>query len=201
MPARIEPEARRRQVIEAAFRLVVTEGVAGMSLRKVAAESGLNIGSVRHYFDGHHDLLVAAAQEAGERMGRRLASHPTEGLRGLTGDAAADAFQALVEELLPLDDARHDEAVVVVEFILASRTRIAFHSAAARMGENLIDVLTDAFKALETSVPETRAVQLSALIGGLTLDAITPHGAPSIDQLRATLRSHLRMQLCLPQDG
>lgn len=201
VPARIEPEARRRQVIEAAFRLVVTEGVAGMSLRKVAAESGLNIGSVRHYFDGHHDLLVAAAQEAGERMGRRLASHPAEGLRGLTGNAAADAFQALVEELLPLDDDRHDEAVVVVELILASRTRTAFHAAVARMGEDLIDVLTDAFKALDTSVPETRAAQLSALIGGLTLDAITPHGALSIDQLRSTLRSHLRMQLGLPEDG
>ncbi|WP_198587525.1 TetR/AcrR family transcriptional regulator, partial [Brevibacterium epidermidis] len=73
MPARIDPEERRQQVIEAAFRLVIVDGIEGVSLRKVADESGLNIGSVRHYFDGHHDLLTAAAEEAGDRMGRRLA--------------------------------------------------------------------------------------------------------------------------------
>ena len=44
MPARIDPEQRRQQVIEAAFRLVVAEGMEGVSLRKVADESGLNIG-------------------------------------------------------------------------------------------------------------------------------------------------------------
>lgn len=66
--ARIDPRERRRDIVRAAFRLVVAEGVAGMSLRKVAAESGLNIGSVRHYFRGHDELLIAAAEEAGDRM-------------------------------------------------------------------------------------------------------------------------------------
>ena len=96
MPARIDPEKRRREVVEAAFRLVIAHGVEGISLRKVAEESGLNIGSVRHYFDGHQDLLVAAAQEAGDRMGRRLAQHSVGKLEGLTGTAAVDALQALV---------------------------------------------------------------------------------------------------------
>lgn len=58
MPARIDPQERRQEVIRAAFRLVVAEGIEGVSLRKVADESGLNVGSVRHYFDGHHDLLT-----------------------------------------------------------------------------------------------------------------------------------------------
>ena len=44
MPVRIDPEKRRQQVLEAAFRLVVAEGIDGVSLRKVAEESGLNIG-------------------------------------------------------------------------------------------------------------------------------------------------------------
>lgn len=195
MPARIDPEHRRRQVVEAAFRLVVAEGWEGLSLRKVSAESGLNIGSVRHYFDGHRDLLVAAAEEAGDRMGRRLALHPSDSLRGLTGDAALEALQALVEEVLPVDDERHDESIVVVELITASRTKGVFQVAAARMGADLIDVLTDAFAALDADEPAARAAQLSAVIGGLTIDAITPHGALRADELRATLRAHLRMQL------
>jgi AcrR family transcriptional regulator len=200
MPARIDPGLRRQQVIEAAFRLVVAEGLDGLSLRKVAAESGLNIGSVRHYFDGHHDLLVAAAEEAGDRMGRRLARHPVEALRGMTGEAAVDALQGLVEELLPVDEERRGEAVVVLELILASRTRQAFRPAAARMGDDLAGVLTEAFAALDAARPALQAAQLAALIGGLTIDALTPHGAQDADHLRATLRAHLRMQLRMP-DG
>lgn len=49
MPARIDAEERRQYVIDAAFRLIVAEGLEGLTLRKVAAEANLNIGSVRHF--------------------------------------------------------------------------------------------------------------------------------------------------------
>lgn len=195
MPARIDPDQRRQQVVEAAFRLVVEGGLEGLSLRKVAVESGLNVGSVRHYFDGSQDLLVAAAEEAGERMGRRLARHPVEGLRGLTGETAIDAMRELVEELLPVDEERRDEAIVVLELILASRTRPVLETVAARMGRDLTAVLTGAFDALGVPDPGSRAAGLSALVGGLTIDAVTPHGALGVDQLRATLDSELRLHL------
>lgn len=195
MPARIDPGVRRRHIIEAALRLLVAEGLEGLSLRRVAAEAELNIGSVRHYFDGHQDLLVAVAAEAGDRMGRRLARHPVEELHGLTGEEALNALQALVEELLPLDEERHGEAVALLELILASRIRPVFRPAAARMGEDLSAVLTEAFAALRTPHPERCAAQLSALIGGLTTDAITPHGALSAQRVREILRAQLTMLL------
>ena len=201
MPVRIDPEKRRQQVLEAAFRLVVAEGIDGVSLRKVAEESGLNIGSVRHYFDGHHDLLNAAAKEAGARMGKRLESHPAEKLRGLTGEAALDALQALVETVMPVDEARRDEAIVVVELIMASRTMPVFRATSARMDTNLDAVLLEALECLRVPEADLAAAQLAAIIGGLTLDAVTPHGALSVDRLRAVLRSHLRMLLATPHHG
>lgn len=99
--------------------------------RKVAAEADLNIGSVRHFFGGHEDLLAAAAQEAGDRMGRRLEHHPVEQLRGLTGEKALNALQDLLEQVLPVDEPRKVEAIVVLEFIRASRTQAVFASSAA----------------------------------------------------------------------
>ncbi|MEZ5085247.1 MAG: TetR family transcriptional regulator C-terminal domain-containing protein [Tessaracoccus sp.] len=195
MPARIDPAKRRQQVIEAAFRLVVAEGIEGVSLRKVADESGLNIGSVRHYFDGHHDLLAAAAEEAGHRMGRRLAEHPAEKLRGLRGAMALDALQALVEAVMPIDEERRDEAIVVVELIMASRTRPVFAVMAERMAADLISVLRDALDALGLADTDLVAAQISAVIGGLTIDAVTPHGALGVDRIRAVLRAHLRTLL------
>ncbi|MBV2364679.1 TetR/AcrR family transcriptional regulator [Streptomonospora nanhaiensis] len=195
MPARIDPQERRQEVIRAAFRLVVAEGIEGVSLRKVADESGLNVGSVRHYFDGHHDLLTAAAEEAGARMGRRLASHPAEGLRGLTGEAALDALQALVEAVMPVDEPRRDEAIVVVELIMASRTMPVFRATSERMAVDLAAVLREALDFLDVPDVDLAAAQLAAVIGGLTLDTVTPHGALSVERMRAVLRAHLRMLL------
>lgn len=195
MPARIDPEQRRRQVIEAAFRLVIADGIEGVSLRKVADESGLNIGSVRHCFDGHHDLLTAAAEEAGDRMGCRLAEHPADDLRGLRGDAALDALQKLVETVMPVDDERRAEAIIVVELIIASRTRPVFRSMAERMGEDLSDVMREALEALDVPDPDLAAAQLVAVVGGLTMDAVTPHGSLSVDRVREILRAHLRLLL------
>ncbi|MEZ5088783.1 MAG: TetR family transcriptional regulator C-terminal domain-containing protein [Micropruina sp.] len=193
--ARIDPRERRRDIVRAAFRLVVAEGVAGMSLRKVAAESGLNIGSVRHYFRGHDELLIAAAEEAGDRMGRRLAGHPVEALRGLAGDAARDALQELVEAVLPMDEERRLEAIVVTELIVASRTRPVFAPSAERMGADLRQVIAAALEALGVPDPAGRAAGLTAVIGGLTLDALTPHGRLAPDRMRAILRQHLRLIL------
>ena len=195
MPARIDPEQRRQQVIEAAFRLVIADGIEGVSLRKVADESGLNIGSVRHYFDGHHDLLTAAAEEAGNRMGRRLAEHPVKRLRGLRGDAALDALQALVETVMPVDDARRAETIIVVELVIASRTRPVFRAMSERMGTDLSAVMRDALDALDLPDPDLAAAQLVAVVGGLTMDAVTPHGGLSADRVREILRAQLRLLL------
>ncbi|MGW0251337.1 TetR/AcrR family transcriptional regulator [Nocardia goodfellowii] len=191
MPARIDAEQRRRDVVEAAFRLLVAEGFSGLSLRKVAAESGLNIGSVRHYFDDHRDLLVAAATEVGDRMGQRLARHPLDALRGRTGTQAVDALQALVEELLPVDAERRVESIVLLEFILAARVHPIFRPVTEQMAADMRSVLTEALGVLGTPEPAERAEQLVALIGGLAIDAVTPHGSIGIERLRKTLRAHL----------
>lgn len=191
MPARIDATERRRNVVEAAFRLIVAEGIEGLTLRKVAADANLNIGSVRYFFDGRDGLLEAAAQEAGNRMGQRLMRHPVDRLRGLKGEEALNALQEFIEQVLPVDEPRREEAIVVIELICASRTQKVFASSAAQMASDLHDVITAALACLEIPNPSAAARQISALIGGLTLDAVTPHGSLTVYQLRSTLRDAL----------
>lgn len=195
MPARIDADLRRQEVVEAALRLVVSEGIDGLSLRKVADESRLNIGSVRHYFSGHHDLLAAAAQEAGDRMGHRLAKHPVERLSGLRGSNAIDALQELIEEVLPLDERRREEPIAVVELVMASRTKPVFHTMSERMGSDLAEVISEALIALGAQDPDTGTARLVAVIGGLTLDAVTPHGALTPERIRQVLRAEVQVLL------
>ncbi len=62
----------RTRILEAVLRLVARGGIAEASLRKVAEEAGINIGSVRHYFGSAESLMTAAAEEVGARMAQRL---------------------------------------------------------------------------------------------------------------------------------
>ncbi|MFD5556814.1 TetR/AcrR family transcriptional regulator [Streptomyces sp. NPDC127068] len=200
MPARIDLEQRRRDVIEAAFRLLVAEGVSGMSLRKVAAESGWNIGSVRHYFDDHRTLLMAAATEIGDRMGRRLTRHSADALAGLRGEVAVDALQEMVEELLPIDEERRVESIVLTEFIVAARVNPVFRPVTEQMAADVRTVFTDALGALGVPEPAEEAERLVAVLGGLVIDSVTPHGSLGVERLRKTLRAQVRSVLAAVPD-
>ncbi|WP_226366967.1 TetR/AcrR family transcriptional regulator [Pseudonocardia sp. ICBG162] len=201
MPTRIDLEQRRSEVIEAAFRLLAAEGITGLSLRKVAAESGLNIGSVRHYFDDHRNLLVAAVTEVGDRMGKRLTRYSTDMLVGLDNESAADALQDLVEELLPLDNERRVESIVLIEFIVAARVNPIFRPVTEKMAADMREVITHALEVLDVPEPAEEAERLIAVVGGLILDAVTPHGSLDDERVRRTLRAHVRSVLVAGRDG
>ncbi|PXX58080.1 TetR family transcriptional regulator [Nocardia tenerifensis] len=57
MPKIVDRTQRRDEVAAALWRLAFREGWDAVSLRRVAAEAGLSLGSLQHYFDGMDDLL------------------------------------------------------------------------------------------------------------------------------------------------
>lgn len=189
VPVRVDAEARRRHIVDAALRLIVRGGIAAATFRKVAAEADLNIGSVRHYFADHESLVVAVATEVGDRMGQRLTRHPAPG----NGDreAARRHLLAVLAELVPLDEERHREAVVLLEVIAASRLDPAFGPVVRQMAADLRRVLTGAVAATGTADPARAAAHLAALVAGLSLDAVTPHGSVDRATIRTVLERHV----------
>ncbi|WP_438489700.1 TetR/AcrR family transcriptional regulator [Streptomyces sp. S186] len=181
MPKYVDPEARRRLVVDALFRVVVRDGLQRTSLRAVAAEAELNIGSLRHYFASQHDLMHFAMQSMLDRVGSRLLDHieqigdlsrypRTEQLR-LTAD--------LLAELLPLDDNRRAEVTVFLDFNTATRTNPAFrelsHQAADGTRRLVRRVLTrlDATGTLRPGLDlAVETERLTALLDGLGLSAV-----------------------------
>ena len=125
-------------------------------------------------------------------MGRRLMHHPVEQLSGLEGEEALTALQDLLEQVLPVDEERRRGSIVVIELIHASRTQPVFAASASQMASDLYDIIAAALASLKIPNPSAAARQVSVLIGGLTLDAVTPHGALTVYQLRSTLRDALR---------
>lgn len=189
MPARIDPAERRGHIVEAALRLVLKEGLSAASFRRVAAESQLNIGSVRHYFSDHESLVVAVVTEAGNRMGKRLMKHTPPQSR----DVALQRrhLLALLEELVPLDPERHDESVILMEVIAASRTATAFRPVAAQMATDLHTVLVTALENMSVPQSDLEAQRLASLVSGLAFDAVTAHGPRHPTTIARILRLHV----------
>lgn len=189
VPVRVDAEARRRHIVDAALRLIVRGGIAAATFRKVAAEAGLNVGSVRHYFTDHEALIVAVATEVGDRMGQRLVRHPAPG--NGDGKAARRHLLTVLAELVPLDEERHREAVVLLEVFAAARLDSAFAPVVRRMAADLRLVLTEAVAATGTDAPAAAAAHLAALVSGLSLDAVTPHGSVDRATILTVLERHV----------
>ncbi len=98
-------EQRRRDILDAVFTIVDTEGTEQVSIRRVADAAGVSVGRVQHYFRTKDDLLAEAFTTINShgtgRVHERLSSE----------DSAADPQRVLtvmLGELIPrtADDCR-----------------------------------------------------------------------------------------------
>src|SRR5262245_48366390 len=62
MPKIVDHDARRQEIAEAVTRVVARDGVAGVTMKAVASETGWSTGAVTHYF-AYKDHLLAVAGE------------------------------------------------------------------------------------------------------------------------------------------
>lgn len=141
-----DPEAVRSYLLDAAHRVVVTQGLAAASTRHIAAEAGVAGGTLYNYFDDRIDLLAAAilrrahilAQPIGqlpERAGTRtvkanlqwFARHADTVLDELVPLIAAtfsepDLLAALRQQMADADaDPAHIASTVVIDYLRAEQ--------------------------------------------------------------------------------
>jgi len=67
-PAPPELPTRREEVLETALNLVSEHGIAGASLRKLAAELGISQPSLYHYFPSKDALVTAVVEYCADKM-------------------------------------------------------------------------------------------------------------------------------------
>jgi len=72
MPKIVDRSERRAHIIDALFRVIVRDGVGGVSLRQVAAEAQVTAGMVQHYFTSKDELMAFAMASASSRYEQRI---------------------------------------------------------------------------------------------------------------------------------
>ncbi|NUP32885.1 MAG: TetR family transcriptional regulator [Streptomycetaceae bacterium] len=197
MPKIVDPAERRREVMEAVFRVVARGGMQQATLQKVAAEAGLAVGSVRHYFASHRELLTAAAGEMVHRVDARVRAR----LEQLGPDAdPGQVVEEIAGQFLPLDTARADETAVWLEFAVAARTDPALGSFAAELHDGLRTVAGHLLQRLDVADP-VATEHLAAVLDGLALNAALHPERLGPDTMLAVLRRHLAQLPGVRPDG
>lgn len=189
MPRRIDAEARTAEIAAAALRVLGRDGLTGLSVRGVAAEAGIAAASLRRAFPSQHALREYCLELIEERATSRITS------LDLTGRALADA---LLVQLLPLDDERRSELIAQVQLGVLSLSDSSLRPAAARLNAAVsracriaIEILTAVGQLDAGRDPEYEARRLRALLDGIAMQGLwsgDPHGS---GQMLTTLARHL----------
>lgn len=108
------PTISREDITDALIRVVAEQGLDAVSIRTVAREAGVSIGSVQYHFATKDDLLLGACERAIGNVVARAAQFPDP------EPAPAAYVRALLCQLLPLDDDRTAEARVAIAFTARS---------------------------------------------------------------------------------
>lgn len=72
MPKQVNHEERRRIIAEATWKMIMKKGIEGTSVRAIADEANLSLGSLRHYFSSQEELLSYSMDLVKERVAERL---------------------------------------------------------------------------------------------------------------------------------
>ncbi|MDQ0619675.1 TetR/AcrR family transcriptional regulator [Arthrobacter globiformis] len=201
MPKIVDAAQRRQEIVGAVCRIIATDGLERASLREVADEAGLAVGSVRHYFDSSDDLLAYSFAAVSGRILTRL----DKALIGL-GPAASDpntsrAVLTLLGEFLPLDEERALDACAWLAFRNAARIRPflaaeadrSHRAVAAVVGRVITRLLHEDDTTGADAGPQlvTAAEHLLATLDGLAMHALLQPGWMSPEMCLDVLEFHV----------
>ncbi|TWF94844.1 TetR/AcrR family transcriptional regulator [Saccharopolyspora dendranthemae] len=115
MPKRVDHEARRSEIAEALMRLASKGGLEAVSLRDVAAEAGVSMGAVQHYFRSKDDMLAHAMEHVNSRAEQRIKAQFDV---AVTIPRPREVLRVLMIEMLALSEESRTEFLTAVSFFV-----------------------------------------------------------------------------------
>lgn len=194
---------RKAQLAEAVWQVILEHGIAAVSVRTVAEQAGVVVGSLRHVFPTRAELVQYSAELMVQRATERVLATPFQ-------EDPAEHVLAIIKNLLPLvPDSR---AEMEVNLALAAEAtalpslipvRDEAHQQIAALCVKLVRTLTDSPANSNARDPEhptlAAAQRLHAMIDGFAFHLLhrppTEDPAWAIDILRAEvvqIRDHRR---------
>jgi AcrR family transcriptional regulator len=170
MTKKVRDPAARQRIVEAAWATIADVGLKAATVRAIAAEAGVSTGFVMHYFVDKAELAAAVFAHNNLRAAARVVP-AQQRYRGIA------AVRAIMEALLPLDEARRLEWHIWVAFWHEGEGR-GLGSARDGLGDVIGAALHQAIEDGELPASldvQYEALRLMTLAAGLGLSAgVTP---------------------------
>ena len=182
---------RRIEVAEAAWRVIVREGLDRTSMRAIAQEMNCTTGVVTHYFRNKQELILFALHQVTERLQALM----EKGVANLSG---GERLVAMLSSFLPIDQERQDILRVWVAFLgyaVGRAELMADHQQSAGALRQMVIqevVALQQQKIIRSDIdPDVEANVLLALVNGVSLDTLIQHKRLSSEQQKTVLQSYV----------
>ncbi|MFB8138673.1 TetR/AcrR family transcriptional regulator [Streptomyces parvus] len=184
MPRVADHDARHGQISDAVQRLIVRDGLTAVTVARTAAEAGMSVGLVQHYFTAKDEMLLATFTRVNERFTARVDASVNRG--EAEGRTIADMLRQALAELIPLDDGRRAEFLVRLAFSgqaahnarLATVQRETLAGVRARVARAIGNGM-ECGEVAESVDATEQALRIVAFAEGLALHThIDPDGTP-----------------------
>jgi AcrR family transcriptional regulator len=173
MPKKVDHDARREELVLAAWRVIAANGIDEVTIRDIARESGYSSGVLAHYFKNKDDLLAHALRLSHTRIRKRYDVEVEE------TPAAVDALRAILIDNLPMDDQRDLETRIEMSFWARALRNEELHEIQQNESETLRELLRELVekaqkdKAISKKHDREEILELlGAMIDGISLHAL-----------------------------
>jgi AcrR family transcriptional regulator len=172
MPKKVDHDARREELVLAAWRVIAANGIDEVTIRDIARESGYSSGVLAHYFKNKDDLLAHALRLSHTRIRKRYDAE-------VETPKAADALRAILIDNLPMDEQRELETRIEMSFWARALRNEELHEIQQEESETLRALLRELVekakkdKAIAKKHDREAILELlGAMIDGISLHAL-----------------------------
>ncbi|MFE5480071.1 MULTISPECIES: TetR/AcrR family transcriptional regulator [unclassified Nocardia] len=169
MPKRVDPDVRREQIADAVIDEIAEHGLRSVTLARIAARTGLAIGSIRYYFgDTVREVMRFTLGVLMQRAVDRAAT---------MSDDPATRIVDVIAFAAPTSEQERKENIAMVEYRVMARTdpELAADVAATSLAgaEVIRSLMRDALadRAIDEEALHREALLLFALIEGFSFSS------------------------------
>jgi AcrR family transcriptional regulator len=178
MPKKVDHDARREELVLAAWRVIAARGIDEVTIREIARESGYSSGVLAHYFENKDDLLAHALQLSHTRIQKRYDAEVGK-------PVPVDALKGILLDNLPLDEQRELETRIEMSFWARALRNKALHEIQQQESETLRELLRGLIENAREDgsiAPEHEIEDVIELLGAV-IDGVSLHALLYPDRL------------------
>lgn len=188
VPKRVDHEERRREITQAVWRIAMAEGLAAVTLRRVAAEAGISMNLVQYYFTSKDQMIHYGLERVIEVAVARMSAE-LEAVRE-SGDPRA-VVRAAIVGMLPIDEVSRQTSAVYNAYLLYAITdaeiRAVVSGIPRQLAPQLVHLVSDvdALVELESLIAMASGLAVGVLVGSYTAEEALAFVDHRLDRLFA----------------